>query len=141
METDSEFRRNCLRKLVNRLGRGAIAKIARELKIASTTVSRMLADPKTKQSRGISGETVLLLNKLYPGWLSSDTAISAQSGGNRLDLSLVRSRPREVAQDDKEDALLRGYRDASDESREILLIQARLATEKKQLFSERNETK
>lgn len=69
MDTEEEFRRSRLKDLVKKLGRGAIARISEGLECNPSYVSRMLSDPSTNQHRPVSAETVLALEKLYPGWL------------------------------------------------------------------------
>lgn len=69
MTDDNEIRRIRLRQLVSRLGRGGIAKLAKELEVSASYVSRMLSDPSNNQSRPITGDTVLAISNLYPDWL------------------------------------------------------------------------
>lgn len=72
MTTEEEFRRRRLRliDLINKLGRGGVARIAAQIGVDATYVSRMKSDPSSKQHRPITGDMVLAINKAFPGWLS-----------------------------------------------------------------------
>lgn len=121
---ESEFRRQCLRRLVDRFGRGGIARIARELNISPTYVSRLLSDPSSNQHRSITGEMVLAINKAFPDWLTAPPSPPVSSAG----------KPAAAAFSDEERAILEGFRNADGKDRETMLFLARRATE---VFNER----
>ena len=68
VEKTYEERRQNLRSLVERLGHGGIAKIAKEIDVEANYISRCLYAPDKKGRKNIGDETVIKLDKAYPGW-------------------------------------------------------------------------
>jgi len=68
MQETYEKRRTALRKLVDSLGRGGIAHIARELGVEASYVSRALYPLGKAGRKNIGDETVVKLNEKFPGW-------------------------------------------------------------------------
>lgn len=67
-----EQRRHALRELKERLGRGGIARIAAEIGKEPNYVSRMLYPPEKEGRKRIGEDSVELLDKKFPGWLSGE---------------------------------------------------------------------
>ena len=73
MENDFAQRRKALQELVQSFGRGGIARLAKELDVNPTYVSRMLSSPDSKQHRQVTGDMVLKITAMYPYWLTGNT--------------------------------------------------------------------
>lgn len=67
-----EQRRQALRQLKERLGRGGIARIAAEIGKEPNYVSRMLYPPEKEGRKRIGEDSVEVLDRKFPGWLSGD---------------------------------------------------------------------
>lgn len=70
MQETYEKRRAALRNLVNSMGRGGIARVARELSVEASYISRALYPPDKAGRKNIGDETVVKLNEKFPGWLN-----------------------------------------------------------------------
>lgn len=77
-----ETRRHALLALRDRLGYGAVAKIASAIGKEPNYVSRMLYEPGKRGRKRIGEDSVELLNRVFPGWL--ETADLGGSGGERI---------------------------------------------------------
>lgn len=88
MDPENELRRAALRRLVGKLGRGGIARIAKDIGVVPSYVSRMLSDPGSKQHRPITGDTVIAISRNHPGWFDAITLETppetGRSRGNSL---------------------------------------------------------
>lgn len=77
-----EIRRHALLALRDRLGYGAVAKIASAIGKEPNYVSRMLYEPGKRGRKRIGEDSVELLDRVFPGWL--DSADAGSGAGQQI---------------------------------------------------------
>ncbi len=73
-----QIRREALVRLVERMGRGGIAKVTEKTGVASSYVSRLLYPADKKGSRNIGADMVYKLTAAYPDWLNGAQQVKEQ---------------------------------------------------------------